>query len=282
MRKNWEMATLDRNYFFTDWPGSVLEVSGGDRITFLHNMCTADVKQMAVGESREAFFTNVKGHVLYHAVLHNAEDRVLAVVFAEDASPLVAQLDRYIIREDAQLTLREQREVLSVGKGEKLGDDWIELPLGPPAMWLATGEGSLDDAGYVPGDAAAFDAVRVAAGWPLGGVDFGEGTLPQELSRDGRAISFTKGCYLGQETIARLDALGHVNKQIVRLRATDGVPLHAGMQLMDGEKRVGNVTTAAQVGDSYTGLAMVKRGSNSPGTKLATDTGDVVVESISE
>lgn len=278
--------TIDTNkLYFTDWPGSVLEVTGSDRATFLHNMCTADVKQMAVGESREAFFTNVKGHVLYHAVLHNADDRVVVVVFTNDAGPLASQLNRYIIREEVELTQRKEQSVLVVGDDQQLADNCIKLPLGPPTMWLALGDevpSALDTAGFVASDAAAFAAVRVAAGWPLGGVEFGEATLPQELSRDSRAISFTKGCYLGQETIARLDALGHVNKQIVRVRALDGAQLAAGAQLTDGDKQVGTITTVGQIDDGYAGLAMVRRGSNAAGTQLTTDTGKVVVESLAE
>ena len=65
---------------------------------------------------------------------------------------------------------------------------------------------------------AAFDALRIESGTPLFGVDFDEENLPQEVGRDELAISFTKGCYLGQETVARIDALGHVNQQLAGVR----------------------------------------------------------------
>ncbi|WP_425395582.1 YgfZ/GcvT domain-containing protein [Aeoliella sp.] len=272
--------TLPTGSYFTDWPGSVLEVTGDDRIAFLHNMCTADVKQMAVGESREAFFTNVKGHVLCHAVLHSAEDRVTAVVLADDAAPLAAQLDRYVIREDVTLRANEGRPALVVGSENEPG--WIPFPLLPEPAWVAPANAGMADRELAEASRADLDGVRVAAGWPLGGVDFGEGTLPQELSRDARAISFTKGCYLGQETIARLDALGHVNKQMVRVRAIDGAALAAGTALTVGDKQVGTVTTAAELDDGYAGLAMVRREANAAGTKLTTDAGEVVVESLAD
>jgi folate-binding protein YgfZ len=112
----------------------------------------------------------------------------------------------------------------------------------------------------------------------LGGVDFGEGTLPQELCRDRHAISFNKGCYLGQETVARLDALGHVNKQMVRLRAAEGTTLAVGDELFDGEKLVGTLTTCTASGEA--GLAMVRRGSNAAGTELRMAKGTAKVEAI--
>ena len=67
-------------------------------------------------------------------------------------------------------------------------------------------------------DLAAFETLRIEAGTPLFGVDFNDNNLPQEVGRDDRAISFTKGCYLGQETVARIDALGHVNQQLAGVR----------------------------------------------------------------
>ena len=65
-----------------------------------------------------------------------------------------------------------------------------------------------------------FDVARIEAGTPLFKVDFDDSNLPQEVGRDAEAISFTKGCYLGQETVARIDALGHVNQRIVGVQFT--------------------------------------------------------------
>ena len=70
----------------------------------------------------------------------------------------------------------------------------------------------LQSQGFLVGDAATFEALRIEAGIPVYGRDVNPENLPQEIARDRQAISFTKGCYLGQETVARLDALGHVNK----------------------------------------------------------------------
>jgi folate-binding protein YgfZ len=100
-------------------------------------------------------------------------------------------------------------------------------------------------------------------------VDFDGSNLPQEVGRDAQAISFRKGCYLGQETVARIDALGHVNKRLctVRLVAEAG----AGDELFVGDKSVGRVTSASYSPqlDTWLALAMVRRGHNEPGARLA-------------
>src|SRR4029453_1620592 len=64
----------------------------------------------------------------------------------------------------------------------------------------------------------AVETARIEAGFPLFGRDITDDNLPQEVGRDAKAISFTKGCYLGQETVARIDALGHVNRSLVGLK----------------------------------------------------------------
>ncbi|MGB1707484.1 MAG: YgfZ/GcvT domain-containing protein, partial [Rubripirellula sp.] len=94
------------------------------------------------------------------------------------------------------------------------------------------------------GNETAFHEARVVAGFPWYGVDLDESNLPQEADRDSETISFTKGCYLGQETVARLDAMGQVQKKLVRWKITGGVPL-AGASLSADEKKVARLTSVA-------------------------------------
>src|SRR5262249_26957999 len=94
-------------------------------------------------------------------------------------------------------------------------------------------------------DPAAFESLRIAAGTPVFGKDVGPDNLPQEVGRDARAISFVKGCYLGQETVARIDALGHVNKILTSLRfESDRVPPSGTAMEAEG-KVIGSVTSSA-------------------------------------
>jgi folate-binding protein YgfZ len=90
----------------------------------------------------------------------------------------------------------------------------------------------------------AFHVLRIEAGVPLFGVDFDERNFPQEVGRDEQAISFTKGCYLGQETVARIDALGHVNQRIVGVKFSGQAVPAAGAELSASGAAVGNVTSA--------------------------------------
>src|SRR5439155_16672513 len=91
--------------------------------------------------------------------------------------------------------------------------DWLELPtwlLSIPRVDGAAAWQTLTQAGAIPAGQAVFHALRIAAGFPLYGLDITEDQLAQEAVRTSRAISFIKGCYSGQEPIARIDAMGHV------------------------------------------------------------------------
>jgi hypothetical protein len=121
----------------------------------------------------------------------------------------------------------------------------------------------------------AFTAARVEAGVPLWGVDFDEQNFPQEVGRDRQAISFTKGCYLGQETVARIDALGHVNQRLVGVRFLGGDLPDPGAELSHAAKKVGRVTSAALSPrlNAPLALAMVRREANAVGTRLDSPVG---------
>ena len=116
-----------------------------------------------------------------------------------------------------------------------------------PALcgWLA---GVARDAGGLELDRGAFEALRIEAGTPLSGIDVRPENLPQEIGRDALAIHFKKGCYLGQETVARIDALGHVNRRLSGFRLIEG-PIDGatpGTPLIDADgKEVGRITSIA-------------------------------------
>jgi folate-binding protein YgfZ len=128
----------------------------------------------------------------------------------------------------------------------------------------------------------AFEAARIEAGFPMFGHDITENNLPQEVSRNGRAISFTKGCYLGQETVARIDALGHVNKTLVGLRYLVSQVPKVGATILNGDEPVGTVTSAtwSPKHEAPMALGYIRRGFNTPGTRLASHIGPTEVEVI--
>ena len=104
-----------------------------------------------------------------------------------------------------------------------------------------------DPLGLVEVDEPTFDLLRIEAGTPIFGRDITSRNLPQEVGRDSRAISFVKGCYLGQETVARIDALGHVNQLLCGIRLEPGAlgPLEVGGTLKQDGKNLATLTSVA-------------------------------------
>jgi folate-binding protein YgfZ len=300
---------------------STVRAAGKDRATFLHNMCTNDVKRLAVGEGCEAFFTDVKGKVVAHGFLLAGADAIEIVMVPGTADRLMAQLDRYIIREDVTLSDKSREAAWTLLVGARAGETlarvvgtevgelagaWVhrqlfldgtavtavrcELPwmggflIGAAPDAIAAVEAKLTAGGAALGGDSLWNIVRVESNWPLWGIDFDESNLPQEVlpqevSRDDQAISFRKGCYLGQETVARIDALGHVNKQLAAIRFEGNAVPEVGAELFQGEQPVGQVTSScwSPRAAKPQAMSMVKRGANAAGTPLRWSGGEGTV-----
>jgi len=283
-----DAASLDRKYQalrsgrgaveLTGW--SSISVTGADRQKFLHNFCTNDVTRLTPGESCEAFFCNAKGKIVGHGVIGCRDNELVFVGAPGQAAALVAHLDRYIIREDVKLADNSSDRSYFFVAAEVPGSE-------TPIKWdlLGTGHGAIIDHSFAPiqqyetfGE-EAFAAARIEAGFPLSGVDFDSENLPQEVGRDRQAISFTKGCYLGQETVARLDALGHVNRKLVTVRFESSSRPDRGTELTLNSAKVGSVTSSAWSPKLRVpiALAMVRSGAIAPGTRLESRLGNCEV-----
>ena len=155
------------------------------------------------------------------------------------------------------------------------------LIVGPRAAAATVGD-ALIAAGGTPASPAAFEAARIEAGFPLHVRDITERNLPQEVARDDRTISFRKGCYLGQETVARIDALGHVNQLLVGLRFAGQEVAPPGLELFTDAAKAGHVTSAAfsPRQQCAVALAYVRRGHHTPGTRLDSSHGTAEVISL--
>ncbi len=125
-------------------------------------------------------------------------------------------------------------------------------------------------------DANALEIARIEAGIPRFGAEMDENTIPPEAGLESLAISYTKGCYLGQEVIARIKSVGHVNRTLVRLK----LPPEAktGDSLIFNEREVGKLGSAV-VSSSFgpIGLAIIRREAETPGTKLSLPQGEAIV-----
>lgn len=294
-----ESSSFDREYQALKMGRAVVElagwssvsVTGADRQSFLHNFSTNDVKRLVPGASCEAFFTNVKGKIVGHGVLHCRETEIVFVGVAGQASRLVEHLDRYVIREDVKLrdTTGERSYLLIAGgvpaKDSHASMSWDIIGRGDSKLYeVDPSEVSdivrrLGAQRFVVAGPQAFEAARIEAGTPRYGIDFNDENLPQEVGRDSEAISFTKGCYLGQETVARIDALGHVNQGLVGVGFFGGDVPERGAELMLPGRSAGLVTSAAfspKLGAPLA-LAMIRREANSVGTRLASPVGECEV-----
>lgn len=268
---------------------SSISVCGKDRHAFLHNFCTNDVKRLAIGASCEAFITNVKGKVIGHGFIGCLADELIFIGAPGQATAVVAHLDRYIIREDVQLadTTGSRSYLLQVGNDAPSANGFSINGLTPTTGWIegfspeatSANVARLVGVGFVAVEELAFNTTRVEMGFPLFGIDFDENNLPQEVGRDSEAISFTKGCYLGQETVARIDALGHVNQRIVGVRFLANITPADACDLTQAGVVVGRVTSADYSPEvkSPLGMAMVRRDANSIGTRLMSAVGECEV-----
>lgn len=276
----------------TGW--SSISVTGANRQTFLNNFCTNDVKRLAPGMCCEAFFTNVRGKIVGHGVVHCRDAEMVIAGVPRQAARLVEHLDRYVIREDVTLrdTADERSYLLVVG--ESAGENsYVTIP------WNIIGRSdskiyevdsrelsdvvrSLTAKEFAVVGQETFEAARIEAGMPFYGVDFNEENLPQEVGRDAHAISFTKGCYLGQETVARIDALGHVNQRLTGLRFSGSNMPAAGTEVTRDGRVVGRVMSSAFSPklEAPVALSMVRREANSPGTRLASAIGECEVVAL--
>ena len=275
-----------------------IEVTGRDRVKFLHSFCTNDIKKLQPGQGCEAFVTNVNGKVLGHIFVFAERDSLWLESVGGSAATLLPHLDRYLITEDVRFADRsaEFAELLLVGSQspellERLGlivaalpryghladgtatlplrsirrVDWLDSPtwlLSIPTDRRDEVQRTLTQAGAQPATEEEFHSSRIAAGFPLYGIDISEENLAQEVGRTALAISFTKGCYLGQEPIARIDAMGHVNRQLCRLELSSGPLPTSGTPILDKPapdgKQIGTMTSCAwnRLGDADKPLAL--------------------------
>lgn len=263
---------------------TILDLVGDDAPAILHNLTTNDVISLAVGAGAETFITDVRGKMLGHFVAFRTRDGYRMIGAPGQATAVAQHCDRYTIREDASpVDLSSDLTIYVVGpeapsvlrdetdwaqsNAEVYDTDW----LGPETIVLVTEtpgavEQVLRAIGLTAGDDQEFHQARVRAGFPWYGVDLSEKNLPQEASRIEQSISFTKGCYLGQETVARLDALGQVQKQLVRW-SIEGSPATAGAEVSSDGKVVGRLTSIADTDDGkQIAIGMTRRSHFDPGS----------------
>lgn len=307
------MSTVIPPLFFVDRSGrGRVRLTGKDRQSFLQGMVTNDVARLAPGQGCYAFLLDATGHVLADVRILCLEDSLLLDV-EPGMAPFVAEtLDRYLIMEKVRIAdvTSETRQILIGGIGaseylKKLGvdgaEDWAEgqnaaveiggasvtvaatrlLPV--PAFdiyWTAAADAALLNregisAGAIELPAETADALRIEAGVPKFGVDMDSRVLAPETAQQKRAIAYRKGCYIGQEIVARIDARGHTNRTFAGFRLAPGAALPAPetpVLAADG-REAGRITSAALSPTLGVPLALgyIRHEYAEPGTTVTVD-----------
>ncbi|VAX37920.1 tRNA-modifying protein YgfZ, partial [hydrothermal vent metagenome] len=244
-----EESTAQQNTVLFEFSNhKLLEFTGNDRTQFLHNFCTNDISGLSSGNWCEAFIPDIKSHALGHGLIFAEENSLWMEMAPHSTEALLPHFNKFSFLDDVTIEDQSQKWGLLFLSGPNAAqflnthlsnkDKLPELNefqtikitnvecklaridrLGQPGYLLKMLLSQLVDvwqqfvnAGIQPAGSEAYNALRIAAGYPLYGLDISEKELVQEVNRSAAAISFTKGCYLGQEPIARIDSLGHVNR----------------------------------------------------------------------
>jgi folate-binding protein YgfZ len=273
---------------------AVVDVTGDDREAFLQGQLTQEMRGLAPGETRDAAGLTPKGKLLFVVRAVGSSDRIRLVLPAVLRTPVFEHLRKYVL--GSRVTIEDRSEELfrislygpaaarlHVPADVRLlpaeGEFSAEL-LAPIAM-RGEVERLLEEAGSEEVSGETAEILRVEAGRPRFGTDMDSTNLPDEVGL-AEAISTTKGCYVGQEVVARLRTYGRVNRRLVRFRfpgrpIEPGTPLRRPDEEKPGKIEAGRVTSSAvspQSGAIGLGYAFrdVSDGDRLVSTVLADDT----------
>ncbi len=308
------VAVIDTNYhafFYLDGP---------DRVRYLNAVLTNNIKDLAAGQGNVSLLLNPQGHILAEVEAYALAARLLAVTHTMVRERTFATFDKFIIMDDVTLDDASERtgslalegpqaarvlqslcgmdlesmedrahgeaSVNSIpcrvvrrsffgGVGEELTADRSQIAV----LWQALLEAARAHGGG-PIGYAALNALRLEAGIPWFGYDFDDKVIPHEAALESSHISYTKGCYTGQEIVERVHSRGHVNRRRVGLQFTGGGVPERGEKLLADGQEVGFVTSAASspvAAGRAIGMGYVRREHNSPGSRLRWKQGEAEV-----
>ena len=241
MRTFWVAAARD-----------VVRVSGPDARSYLQSQLSQDLSVVPVGTTTWSFLLQPTGKVAALVrVTFVGDDEVLLDVDAGSGPDVVARLERFRIRVKADIEALDWRAIAV--RGEAPEPSPAAGVVVAPAWWGSAwgydllGTDPAPPAGVSETDPAALEDARIEAGWPAMGAEITDQTIPGELGAVvTAAVSFTKGCYPGQELVERMDSRGaSAPRQLRRLASVDGSPLAAGAAVTVDGRDVGRVTSAS-------------------------------------
>lgn len=274
----------------------VVRVAGPEAVAYLQGQLSQDVSGLAVGASAWSFVLQPQGKVdAWFRVTRAGDDELVLDVDGGWGEALVARLTRFKLRTKADI---EPLPWACVAVRGPLAPDAAALagaaPVVVPVEWpplvgvdLLGPDVAVPD-GVPEVDAAALEVLRIEAGWPAMGAEITEATIPAELGVVPRSVSFTKGCYTGQELVARIDSRGgRTPQRLVRWRVRGAVPpvgaTAVAAERGDDGKEVGRLTSVAATADGAVALGPLARAVDAPTTvtlRWDDGTADATVEPL--
>lgn len=289
-----------------------LYMCGADHLDFLHRMTSNDFHNLQIGHGLEAVFIEQRARILDLATCYRGPDTTALILSPDSRAAILAWLDRFIFAEALELADQTDETAMFELIGphasqlvahtlnadlSRLQDHQLLDPQVVDGLWLArtTGPGlrafgppttvehlwqRLAAAGARPIGSATWEILRVEQGLPLLGRELTQDYNPWEAGL-GRAIHLDKGCYIGQEVIARLDTYDKVKQHLVGLRLSTTKLPPTGQPLRDGAREVGRITSAVHSPSlGPIALAYVRRSTCAEGTVLDADGAQVTVVSL--
>jgi folate-binding protein YgfZ len=317
------VALIDKNY------RAYLSFAGPDRVRYLNAILTNNIKGLSAEQGNVSLLLNPQGHILAEIETYALADKLFCVSYAMIRERLIEWLDKYIIMDDVTLTDETERFGTLALEGPKAtavvrevsGVDiapLVELssrdgvagsipcrvvkrsPGGVAGAEFVVERGKLAELWQILVDASrkqgggpmgytALSARRLELGVPWFGYDFGEKQIPHEAGLETSHISYTKGCYTGQEIVERVRSRGQVNRRRVELMFSgEAVPEAGAVLTLDG-KEMGYVTRAAKIpnpagtpGTRVIGMGYVRKEGNAVGATLQWARGTVTVAQFPE
>lgn len=238
---------------------SVIAVSGEDRLTWLHSLTTQDLEKLLPGEWREALILDPQGHLEQQLFLVDDGATTYIHLDRERCAELINYLEKmkFMLRVDVRDVSNEFAILRAPGKSDDLGGPYALVPRSELAATSAAFNGTNLQVGIW-----ALEAERIAAGRVRIGLDTDHKTIPNELGVLKKSVHMNKGCYRGQETVAKVFNLGHPPRRLVLLHL-DGssvdLPRHGSLVLYEG-KEIGFIGSMARHHElGPIALALIKR-----------------------
>lgn len=277
-----------------------IAVTGDDRFKWLHGIVSNDMLALEKAHGVRAAYAcalTEKGKILGDVVVVT-DGKALGAWVPRDAAPsLLAHWERFVIMDDVELALDDERRLIMLqgGRASEVAHATGIASRGAAFDDLGAGSGLAFDVhrdeaqeiikrlvreGAVslePGDA---HAIRVAAARPTFGFDFDDKTYVQEAGLEKRAVSFNKGCYHGQEVVVMLEMRGKASRRLAQLAIAGGAEVQPGAEVRAGDASIGKITSAITVDGSALALAMIKAAHAKPGEKLTVGAHEAEVRAL--